>query len=499
MAKYEEALKTGLLKISNVDVTVGHNCHFNGMYVKGDKRVKSFPKLTIGTDFHSGKGCLIRLVDHDWRGNGLPYAGWTQSDCVIGDFVWFGDRVTVLKGVTIGDGAIIQYGSVVVSDIPPLAVAGGHPARVFAYRDEAEFNQKRDNIEKRRSGNSSIQEIKTTGIETGKTSGNEIDKETREEAVPVDSISYNHKMTEDEVRSAINPKIDPALFGEEYSKRKRFELHPFECYACRTNSHLQLLAYPDRKEWYFQNLTVICCSKCGFSFVPIKPYGLNEYYKYCYSDAKGRAYDEDPNIMFKDPVALRSMGLKRSNRHLKLIEKFNPDVETVIDFGCGYGLTLSMLEADIKLGVEVDSKMIRFAESQNILIHKDLSSISDDTADVLICSHVLEHIHVGDLKLLLYDMLRVTRPNGIALIEVPNAPLLRLNLSTVKHAPHLNFFTQQSLSLIFERYGWKVLRAEGAGEDRALSRRPIFNPSEADDIRGGALVVVLKAVKSIRQ
>ena len=41
----------------------------------------------------------------------------------------------MLAGVTIGEGAIIQAGSVVVSNIPDYAIAGGHPAKVFKYRD----------------------------------------------------------------------------------------------------------------------------------------------------------------------------------------------------------------------------------------------------------------------------------------------------------------------------------------------------------------------------
>lgn len=153
MAKYKDALENGILRISDVDVEVGENCHFNGMYVKGDKRVKPNPKLIIGNDFHSGKGCLIRLADHDWKGDGLPYSGWVKGDCVIGDYVWLGDKVTILKGIKIGDGAIIQYGSVVVSDIPPYAVAGGHPARVFAYRDKDDFESKRKKIEGKRKRN----------------------------------------------------------------------------------------------------------------------------------------------------------------------------------------------------------------------------------------------------------------------------------------------------------------------------------------------------------
>jgi acetyltransferase-like isoleucine patch superfamily enzyme len=43
--------------------------------------------------------------------------------------------VIILPGVTIHEGAIIQAGSVVVKDIEKCAIAGGHPAKVFKYRD----------------------------------------------------------------------------------------------------------------------------------------------------------------------------------------------------------------------------------------------------------------------------------------------------------------------------------------------------------------------------
>ena len=49
----------------------------------------------------------------------------------IGDDVWLGARVIVLKGVTIGDGAIVGAGSVVTRDIPPWSIAGGQPAKVI--------------------------------------------------------------------------------------------------------------------------------------------------------------------------------------------------------------------------------------------------------------------------------------------------------------------------------------------------------------------------------
>lgn len=58
----------------------------------------------------------------------------------IGDCVWLGNRVTIVGNVTIGDGAIIAAGSVVVKDVPKYAIVGGNPAKVIKYRDINHFN-----------------------------------------------------------------------------------------------------------------------------------------------------------------------------------------------------------------------------------------------------------------------------------------------------------------------------------------------------------------------
>ena len=60
---------------------------------------------------------------------------------IIGDDVWIGMDATILSGVTIGQGAVIAAGSVVVKDIPPYAIVGGNPAKVIKYRfDEKTIN-----------------------------------------------------------------------------------------------------------------------------------------------------------------------------------------------------------------------------------------------------------------------------------------------------------------------------------------------------------------------
>ena len=61
----------------------------------------------------------------------------SRGDTVVGNDVWFGYRSVVMPGVTIGDGAIVASGAVVVSDVPAYSVVGGNPAKVIKHRFEA--------------------------------------------------------------------------------------------------------------------------------------------------------------------------------------------------------------------------------------------------------------------------------------------------------------------------------------------------------------------------
>jgi acetyltransferase-like isoleucine patch superfamily enzyme len=119
----------------NSQTILGNNVNFNGMIITG------LGKVTIGNNFHSGPGCIIINSYHNYDGGTeIPYdSTYIHKDVVIEDNVWLGTNVTVLGGVTIGEGAIIQIGSVVVSSIPPCAIAGGHPAKVYKYRDKEHY------------------------------------------------------------------------------------------------------------------------------------------------------------------------------------------------------------------------------------------------------------------------------------------------------------------------------------------------------------------------
>lgn len=113
---------------------LGVNVNFNGMKIRGAGIVK------IGDNFHSGSGCEIITQNHNFNGEKIPYdETYILKNVVIEDNVWIGNRVMILPGVFIGEGAIVQAGSIVVSDVPSCAIVGGAPARPFAMRNKVRY------------------------------------------------------------------------------------------------------------------------------------------------------------------------------------------------------------------------------------------------------------------------------------------------------------------------------------------------------------------------
>lgn len=86
--------------------------------------------IEIGEEAMIGAGCLI--CDSDMHevplGSDRPVA---MAPIKIGKRAFIGARSIILKGVTIGDGAVVGAGSVVTSDVPPNSLAAGNPAMVL--------------------------------------------------------------------------------------------------------------------------------------------------------------------------------------------------------------------------------------------------------------------------------------------------------------------------------------------------------------------------------
>lgn len=101
------------------------------------------PMVSIGR--YSMLASFVAIVgdDHNWHVPGVPiqFGGRPKQRLTsIGMDVWIGHGAVILRGVSIGDGAIIAAGSVVTRDVPPFEVWGGVPAARIKYR----FSQETD-------------------------------------------------------------------------------------------------------------------------------------------------------------------------------------------------------------------------------------------------------------------------------------------------------------------------------------------------------------------
>lgn len=100
-----------------------------GSMINGGCYIENREPVTIGCNSYLGMQVLIgtsthRLGEPEQRAG--DYAG---DHVIIGDGCWLGTRVTVLPGVTIGDGCVIAAGAVVTKSTEPNGLYAGVPAR----------------------------------------------------------------------------------------------------------------------------------------------------------------------------------------------------------------------------------------------------------------------------------------------------------------------------------------------------------------------------------
>jgi galactoside O-acetyltransferase len=132
---------------------IGGNIHYERPGAKviigsdtfmGGSMIATAEGVEIGSNVLIAWGCCI--VDHnshslDWRLRADDTKGWIQGKkdwthvkikpVKICDHAWIGFNSIILKGVTIGEGAVVAAGSVVTKDVPPYTVVAGNPARVI--------------------------------------------------------------------------------------------------------------------------------------------------------------------------------------------------------------------------------------------------------------------------------------------------------------------------------------------------------------------------------
>lgn len=122
--KFDGIWKEGPSILINDRVFLGTGCEFN--IRQG---------IIIGSDSLIASGC--RFIDHDHGinlGELIRYQHGPEKSIKIGSDVWLGCNVIVLKGVEIGDGAVVAAGAVVTRSILSNEIWAGVPARKIGER-----------------------------------------------------------------------------------------------------------------------------------------------------------------------------------------------------------------------------------------------------------------------------------------------------------------------------------------------------------------------------
>jgi acetyltransferase-like isoleucine patch superfamily enzyme len=149
-----KALRMWLLRQTRFrGAVIGRGCHIgscvtihNPGFVAGDyvyigHHSEIAPEVKLGNYTLLSSYVVIIGNDHilDLPGVPIRYSGRPPSVVTeIGRDVLIGHNTTIMRGVKIGDGAIIGSGSLVTKDVPPYAIVGGVPARFLRSRfDEA--------------------------------------------------------------------------------------------------------------------------------------------------------------------------------------------------------------------------------------------------------------------------------------------------------------------------------------------------------------------------
>jgi len=98
--------------------------------------VAACSRVEIGDDCLIGEYVSIRDANHGTAPDSFMRLQQQETAPIsIGKDVWICRGSVILKGVTIGDGAVVGANSVVTHDVPPGAVVAGAPARVVKFRD----------------------------------------------------------------------------------------------------------------------------------------------------------------------------------------------------------------------------------------------------------------------------------------------------------------------------------------------------------------------------
>lgn len=121
--RFESEIRKPRLSIGhNAQLIIEDNVYLNGCIISSSSKVIIKKGVMFGPHAHIMDGDFHALQNRHEQGE--------QKPIIIEEDAWLSMRCIVLKGVTIGKGAVVAAGSVVTKDVEPYTVVGGVPAKL---------------------------------------------------------------------------------------------------------------------------------------------------------------------------------------------------------------------------------------------------------------------------------------------------------------------------------------------------------------------------------
>lgn len=136
--------------------------------------------------------------------------------------------------------------------------------------------------------------------------------------------------------------------------------------------------------------------------------------------------------------------------------KFQPFVnenDTVLDFGCGGGYIISSLTCKRRIGIEINEIARQEAAEKGIEVYKYSNEVPDDSCDLIISNHALEHVSAPyeEIKILLLKL----KSKGRIVFVVPNEKKNKWNPNDINK--HLFTWSEINIGNLFDAAGYDVI------------------------------------------
>lgn len=234
--------------------------------------------------------------------------------------------------------------------------------------------------------------------------------------------------------------------------------------------------------WKKYGMSYVTCSGCETVYICPRPPPavLDEYY----AKSENYAYWNDVIFPASEGARREKLFAPRAKRLAEIVTRHGVGRESLLEVGAGFGtFGEEMKKLGVfgrYMGVEPTPNLAATCRSRGLEIFEcpvEKVTLPDASVDMVASFEVIEHIY--DPGAFLDQCRRYLKPGGLMVVSCPSAKgfdVLELGaLSGAVDVEHLNYFHPSSLSLLFERHGFKTLEVSTPGKlDAELVRTQVL-------------------------